>query len=185
MKFLPASILFLPFAVLAADTNALPALAPAYGQLPPTFWEQHQATVIVVGFAIIAVAFLFLRMWLRPKSQIILPPVVLARQTLENLKSQPEDGKTLSEVSQCLRRYFSDTFNLPNQELTTAEFCAVICRSSQIHAELAATISNFLRECDVRKFSPTKSAQPINAAMRAFELVALAEKQREQVPSTQ
>ena len=185
MKFLPASILFLPFAVLAADTNAWPALAPAYGELPPTFWEQHQATVIVGGFAIIAVAFLFLRMWLRPKSQIVLPPVFLARQTLEKLKSQPEDGKTLSEVSQCLRRYFSDTFNLPSQELTTAEFCTVIGTSSQIHAELAAAISNFLRECDVQKFSPAKSAQPINAAKRAFELVALAEKQREQVSATQ
>ena len=185
MKFLPASILFLPFAVLAADTNALPTLAPAYGELPPTFWEQHEAAVIVVGFAVIAVAFLFLRMWLRPKSQIVLPPVVLARQTLEKLKSQPEDGKTLSEVSQCLRRYFSDTFNLPNQELTTAEFCTVIGTSSQIHAELAATISNFLCECDVRKFSPTKSAQPISAAKRALELVALAEKQREQVSATQ
>jgi hypothetical protein len=185
MKKFLFSIFALPVVVVAADTNGLPALIPAYGELPPTFWEQHQAAFIVAGFAIIAIGFLFLRMWLRPKTPVILSPLVLARQTLAGLQGQPEDGKVLSEVSQCLRRYFSDNFNLPNQELTTAEFCAVIGSSPQIRAELAENISSFLRECDVRKFSPAKSAQPINAASRAFELVALAEKQREEIPATQ
>ena len=67
MKFSFANILFLPLAAIAADTNALPALAPAYGELPPTFWEQHQSTIIVGGFAFLAVASLFLRVWLRPE----------------------------------------------------------------------------------------------------------------------
>ena len=62
-----------------ADTNALPALAPAYGELPPTFWEQHESTVIVAGFAFLAVAFLFLRGLLRPETKVILPPEVVAQ----------------------------------------------------------------------------------------------------------
>ncbi len=185
MKFFSASILFLPLAVIAADPNALPALAPAYGELPPTFLELHQTPIIIGFFAFLAVAFLVLRIWLRPKTPVVLPPEIVARQTLAKLQSQPEDGMRLSEVSQCLRRYYSDTFNLPNQELTTAEFCAAIASSPQISAELAETISSFLRECDGRKFSPAKSAPPINAVRRALELVALAEKQREPSPATQ
>ena len=151
MKFFTTSILFLPLATIAADTNALPLLAPAYGELAPTFWEQHQFTIIFAGFAFIALAGLFLCIWLRPKTPVVLPPDVLARQTLARLQLQPESGILLSEVSQCLRRYCSDTFNLPNQELTTAEFCAVIAGSPQIRAGLAERLSGFLRECDVRK----------------------------------
>jgi hypothetical protein len=175
MKNYVASILLLPFAATAADTDALPALTPAYGELPPTFGELHQSTIIVGGFAFLAVAFLFLRIWLRPKTPVILPPEVLARRSLAKLQSQPEDGKALSEASQILRHYVSETFGLPNHELTTAEFCAATETSPQIGAELAGTISSFLRECDVRKFSPVKSTAPLNAAARALELVALTE----------
>jgi hypothetical protein len=178
MKHRIFSILILPLAVIAADTNALPALAPAYGEFPPTFWEQHQAAVIVAGFAVLAVAFLFLRVWLRPETPVILPPEVLPRQTLAQLQSQPEDGKLLSKISQCLRRYVCDTFNLPDQELTTAEFCSVIAGHQPIGTELAKTISSFLRECDLRKFSPANGTSPLNAASRALEIISLAEKTR-------
>jgi len=162
------------------STNNLPALAPAYGELPPTFWEQHQSAIIVAGFAFLAVAFLFLRVWLRPKAPVMLPPEVVARQALVKLQNQPEDGSVLSAASQILRRYVGKAFNLPNEELTTVEFCAAIAGNPQIGTELAGTISSFLRECDVRKFSPAFSAAPLNAASRAIELVVLAEKHREQ-----
>jgi len=159
------------------STNVLPPLAPAYLEMPPTFWEQHQSAIIVAGFAFLAVAFLFLRVWLRPETPVILPPDVLARQTLAKLQSQFEDRRLLSEVSQCLRHYVSEILHLSNHELTTAEFCSVIARNQQIGMELAETISNFLRECDVRKFSPANSATPLNAVNRALKLIALAEQE--------
>ena len=173
--------LLLPDMPLCAQssTNTLPALAPAYGELPPTFWELHQSTIIVAGFAFLAVAFLFLRVWLRPAAPVILPPEVLVRQTLAKLQPQPEDGRLLSEVSQCLRRYVSEAFNLPSHELTTAEFCSAIQTAPQIGAGLAGTIAGFLRECDVRKFSPANSAAPLDAVNRALELITLAEKARD------
>jgi hypothetical protein len=185
VKTIFTTLLLLPLAVLADDTNALPALAPAYGELPPTFWEQHQTPIIIGIFALLAFAFLFVKTILRPESPKKLGPEVVARQALTKLKSQPEDGNILSAVSQTLRRYLGESFNLPNQELTTAEFCATIEASPQIGTVLAGDIASFLRECDVRKFSLQKSAQPICAATRALELVALAEKQREQAPATQ
>jgi hypothetical protein len=163
---------FLPLSVVAADTNALPALAPPYGELPPSFWERHEMAIIVGGFALLAVFFLFLRVWLRPEAPVIVPPEILARQALEKLQAQPEDGKVLSEISQVLRRYLVATFALPGDEMTTAEFCAALAADEKMSAELAQTISNFLRECDARKFSPAKSSAQINAAQHALGIVA-------------
>jgi hypothetical protein len=160
------------------STNVLPPLAPAYPELPPTFWEQHQSTLIIAGFAFLAVAFLFLRVWLRPETPVILPPEVQARQSLAHLRNQSEDGNVLSGVSQILRRYVGETFNLPDPGLTTAEFCSALERHPQLGSELAAVLSSFLRECDVRKFSPANPAMPFNAVSRALELIAAMEKRR-------
>jgi len=175
MKWLPATFLLLSAVAKAADTNALPALAPAYGELPPTFWEQHQSAIIMGSFTFLAVAFLFLRVWLRPETPVMLPPEVSAREALTRLLRQPEDGKLLSEVSQILRRYVVAAFELPPGEMTTAEFCATLAGQAKIGAELAQSISGFLRECDERKFSTAPAATPLNAARRALDLVGLAE----------
>jgi hypothetical protein len=179
-------LMFSFFAVLFAtphvlgqpDTNGLPPLIPAYAELPPTFWEQHQAQIIVTGFAVLAVASLFLKTMLRPKAMVALPPEAVARRALAGLQGRPEDGKQLSEVSQILRRYVIATFQLPAAELTTAEFCAAIGDNEKFGAELAQAVSTFLRECDERKFSMTNSAAPLNAAVRALDLVNLAEQHR-------
>jgi hypothetical protein len=172
-------LVFFSWSVSAQSfTNALPALAPAYGELPPTFWEQHQSAILVAGFALLAFAFFILKVTLRPASPVIPPPEVVARQALAKLQRQPEDGNVLSEISQCLRRYVVTALELPIGELTTAEFSAAIAGSEKIGAELAQTIAGFLRECDARKFSPANSATPLNAATRALELVEQAEKRR-------
>ena len=161
-----------------ARPDDLPPLSPAYPELPPTFWEQHQTMIIVSGFAFLAFAFLLLKTMLRPDGPKILPPESMARQALNKLQNQPEDGHVLSAVSQILRRYTSETFNLPNTELTTSEFCGAISTNPQIGAELAAAIVSFLRECDVRKFSPAGGDSPMNAVQRALKLVNEAETQR-------
>jgi hypothetical protein len=173
---------FLSKGVLCAQTatNEIPPLSPAYPELPPTFWEQHQSIIIVAGFAVLAFAFFFLKVMLRPKAQKIFPPDFVARQALAKLQNEPEDGNILSAVSQILRRYVSETFNLPDNEPTTAEFCAAIQSNQQMGAELTEAISSFLRECDVRKFSPAGGTTSINAAGRALELVEQTGRLREQ-----
>jgi hypothetical protein len=172
--------LFLSQSSLSAQTtSALPRLAPAYPEMPPTFWEQHQSTIIVAGFAVLAFAFFFLKVMLRPESPVILPPEVAARQALAKLQSQPEGGKILSEISQVLRRYIAAAFPFSSGELTTAEFSAALAGNEKIGAELAQTIATFLRECDERKFSPVNPSAPLNAATRALEIISLAEKVRD------
>jgi hypothetical protein len=174
------AILFVPFAAIAADTNALPPLAPAYGELPPTFWEQHETVMIVGGFACLALAFLFVKAMLRPESKVTLPPEVLARQDLAKLQSLPENGTVLSEVSHILRGYLVAAFALSAAEMTTAEFCAALAANEKTGPELAQTISDFLRECDERKFSSSPDAAPLNAVTRALGLVSSAEARRSQ-----
>ncbi len=173
--FLTASTLSLS-AQPAAD--ALPALAPAYGKIPPTFWEQHGTAMLIGGLVLVVLAALLIWRFLQPKPAVVLPPEVLAREALSKLQGRPEDGKTLSEVSQILRHYIGTAFKLPNGELTTAEFCAVIAGNEPVGTELVQTISNFLRECDVRKFSPANTATPINAVAHALELILRAEQRR-------
>ena len=160
-------------------TNEPSALAPPYGVLPPTFWEQHEPAILTGVFALLAFAFFFLRARLRPESKVVLPPEVLARENLTRLLRQPEDGKVLSEVPQILRRYVVAAFGLPAGEMTTAEFCAALAGNGKIGAELARSISDFLRECDERKFSTSPATAPLDAASRALEMVSLAEKARD------
>jgi len=157
------------------STNALAALAPAYGEQPPAFWEQHESTIIVAGIAVLVFACFFLKVMLRPASPKILPPEVVARQSLVGLENQPEDRNTLAAVSYTLRRYVSQAFNLPGSELTTTELCSVIESDQQMGEELARTISSFLRECDVRKFSRAKPTTPLKAAARALVLITRVE----------
>jgi hypothetical protein len=178
MKQVISMLFLLPVAVLAADTNDLPKLAPAYGELPATFWELHQTVIIVAGFAVLAVAVLSLLVMLRPKTLIALSPKAVARQALAKLQGQPENGKMLSETSQILRRYLCAAFELPSAEMTTSEFSAILAVNEKIGVAFAQMISDFLRACDKEKFSPKTISPPLNAANRALELIEIAEKRR-------
>ena len=159
-------------------TNALFPLVPAYGEIRPTIWEQY-GTVIVIA-SLVFVALIGVASWIitRPKAPAFVSPEVLARDALTRLAGQPEDGKVLSDVSQALRRYVVAAFGLPAGESTTAEFSAALAQSEKFGGEPARIVSNFLHECDSRKFSPASPDAPMNAARRALEIVSELEKQR-------
>ena len=163
-----------------AQTNDLLTLVPAYGEIPPTFFEQHQAIVIIGVCAFLMLTAFVVWKNFNPKPAPILPPEKVAREALTKLQAQPEDGKLLSEVSRILRRYVGAVFDFPGGEMTTAEFIFALARNDKINLKLGESISSFLRECDVRKFSPANSAIPVNAADRALKIISQAERRREQ-----
>jgi hypothetical protein len=169
--------------LLAAATNApgpddIPPLRPPHAEMPPTFWEQHGFWVILVGVLLLALVGAAAWFLLRPKPPAGVPPEIQARQALEPLRPQPEDGPLLSRVSQVLRHYVGAAFNLPPGELTTAEFCRALAAHSPIGAELSAALGEFLRQCDQRKFSPPAPAPPLSAVAQALKLIELAEARR-------
>src|SRR5208337_4672486 len=103
-------------------TNALPKLSAPYGELPPTIWEQHGTLIIAAGVGTVMLAVLAVWRITRPRPTLRIPPEVLARDALESLRRQPEDGAALSRISQILRQYFIGSFSLEPGEWTTAEF---------------------------------------------------------------
>jgi hypothetical protein len=176
---------FLSFTVLASSLSAqtstknmLPPLAPAYGELRPTFWEQHGTAVVILGFIAVVSAAVLGWLIFRPTPPVPVPPEVKAREALKKLGNLPEDGMVLSEISQTLRRYIIAAFQFPPGELTTTEFTAAFAGNQKVGGDLAQTISGFLRECDQRKFAPANPNSPLNAADRALEIVSRAEQQR-------
>jgi hypothetical protein len=162
--------------LFAAATNApandeIPPLRPPHAEIPATFWDQYSAWVILAGVLVvglIGVAAWFLS---QPKPPVVVPPEVLARKALEPLRQQPEDGALLSRVSQTLRHYVAAVFGLPPEELTTAEFCRAIAAHEQVGPDLVAALSEFLRQCDQRKFTPPAPAPPLSAVAQALKLI--------------
>jgi hypothetical protein len=159
-------------------TNDAPLLAPPYGRIEPTFWESYGTAVIAAG--IILVLLVALAVWLALRPRRIAPPApgLVARQQLAKLDGRPEDGPCLSAVSQVLRRYFIFAFRLADGELNTSEFCAAISARPDIGAGLATPLTDFLRQCDERKFSPAPGVAPLGAVHRAQDFLAQAEAHR-------
>ena len=179
VSFLFVLLISTPHLFGQSETNVLPKLLPPYGQLPPTFWQQHGPAIIAGSVALVLVAGLGLWWICRQKPPAVVLPEAQVREALVKWMGQPEDGICLSRISQTLRRYVVQAFEFPAGEFTTSEFCRELDRSEKIGPELTQAISGFLHECDERKFSPAGSATPLNAASRALELVLLAEKVRD------
>ena len=183
-RFLPLGfriLLGLPLAAAAQLTNDIPPLRPPHMEIPPTFLEQHGWSASIGAVALLALAGFAVWRRLQPKPESAVPPEVQVRQALESLRLQSETGAVLSRISQALRRYLVAAFGLPPEELTTTEFCRALADSTQVGPELSLALSQFLRECDRLKFAPSTLPTELNAAARALELVARAEKRRAQL----
>ena len=171
-------ILGLALSLPAADLplpDQIPPLRPPHGELPPTFWEQHTWLIVICGVVLLALVCAAAWLLTRRKPPVAVPPEVQARQALEPLRQTPEDGALLSRVSQILHHYLAAAFDLPPEELTTAELCRAIESHARIGPELSAAISQFLRLCDQDKFSPPSPTPPLRAVNQALKLVEQAQ----------
>src|ERR1019366_3782363 len=160
------------------SSDDIPPLRPPHAELAPTFWEHYGVWVVIIGVLLLALVCGLAWLLTRPKPPVVVPPEVQARQALEPLRQQPEDGALLSRVSQILRHYVTAAFDLPPGQLTTAEFCAIIATQSPIGPELSAALTAFLRECDQRKFAQPAPAAPFSATAQALKLIDQAQTRR-------
>ena len=168
------------FVLAATNTNAdsIPPLLPPRAELPPSFWEEHGTSVVLCGIALLGLICIAVWWLSRKRPQAVAPPEVQAREALALLQNRAEDGALLSRVSQILRRYYVQAFELPPNELTTTEFCALIAGAQKIGPQLAASVSEFLRRCDQRKFAPAAEPEPLGGVAQALNLVELGEARR-------
>jgi hypothetical protein len=170
---------------LLAATNApgpdeIPPLSPPRTELPPTYWDQHAWQVLLLGAVTVVLMAGLGWLLLRPRKVVAPSPATVARRALAPLMQREEDGTVLSQVSQVLRAYVIAAFRLPPGEKTTTDFCHAISGNDLLGQELTKRLGDFLRECDLRKFSPGESAPPLaaassKAAARALELIEMAE----------
>ena len=177
-----AALAFLSFAsnpALAAE-EPIPALRPPRAELRLSFWQQHGWWVAVAAIIVLGAIAVWLRWRQRSTPVPVTPPDVLARSALEALRGRPEDIALVAEVSGIFRHYVIAAFNLPPDELTTAELHRALQSHPQASAELVAEIIEFLSRCDEYKFAPAHPASPFGAVTGALELIAKTEAQRKQ-----
>ena len=181
-----AALLLLAAAMsLHAQTNsdADLKLTPPLPELKPTFWEMHHWAVIIGAIIVLLLVAELLWTLLKSKPVVITPPETVAREALGKLAGKPEDGACLSLISQIVRHYFVVAFQLPAAEMTTSEMTDVLATYTSIGTELGSRVSEFLLECDRRKFS-TKAIPAFGAVTRALELVNLGEERRQSIIKT-
>lgn len=185
LRHFPAALFLLAPSLLVAGSpsrpDAIPPLRPPRGEIAPTFWEQHGLWVIILGVLLLGLVCATVWWLRRRRPAVIVPPEAQARQALEPLREQAEDGAVLSRVSQILRRYVGAAFGLPPGEMTTADFCRAIAGHERLGAELSATLGDFLRRCDERKFAPPAPMPALGAAAQALKIIELAEVRRAQL----
>ncbi len=180
--------LLFPGSLLAftnSKPNDIPPLRPPRKEMPPTYWEQHGALIIVSGVVLLGLICAGIWFARRARPQVLVPPEVQARAALESIRGQPETGAVLSAVSQSLRHYVTAAFNLPPEELTTTEFCELITRNESIGPQLATDISEFLRRGDQRKFALSADLQPLEAVPQAFRIIEMGEARRAELRHAQ
>ncbi len=172
---------------LPALAQPIPSLRPPRDEINPTFWEQHGLLIIIAAVVLLVTVATLLFLLLRPRKKLAEPPEVAARRSLTALRGRIADGALLMEVSQIFRHYVVFAFDLPPQELTTVELCATLPSSRKAEPGLVAAIGDFLRVCDVDKFSSHPVPPIADAAARALELLEKTEVRRRQFlpqPST-
>lgn len=167
------------------DTNEIPPLRPPHAEIPPSWWELHGANVLIAVAVAVVVIGLLVWWLLRSRPKATQPPEVIATNTLSRLTKEPENGAILSQVSRAVRQYFGSAFSLPPREMTTREFCEAVHQEAAVGRPLADEVSQFLEECDRRKFARTRETAPMGAATQALGLVESAEKRREEFRQAQ
>ena len=108
--------------------------------------------------------------------------VDVAREALRGLVSVPEDGILAGQAGRVLRVYLTAALpTLPSVELTADEIALALPKSAPWLGEaLLRAVTDFLRECDRRKYGwePVPQAPGAKLVARAADLVERVESAR-------
>jgi len=139
---------------------------------------------IVIGIILLATAYYFYRRYKRKKGEIVpekkiikIPPHVRAFSALDELEREQlwQQGRIKeyhSKLTEIVRAYFEERFNLPALELTTTESLQRLNKVEEAKDIIEIT-HNFLTNADLVKFAKFKPIESVNEEMmeQAREIV--------------
>ncbi|MBA4148054.1 MAG: hypothetical protein H0X66_08040 [Verrucomicrobia bacterium] len=143
----------------------------------PDYWLYLWIALGVL--ALVIIGYLLWRYWLKkalqPKPIPVLPPHVRARRRLKEAMAHIADPKLfVSAVSDAVRLYLEESFDLRAPERTTEEFLYELQTSNRLGENVKGSLNEFLSRCDLVKFAKYEPTQAEledihNAAMRIVE----------------
>ncbi len=151
-------------------------------KIPIPWWE---IALYVLGVLLIAAIIYFLyqrykkKKSLLPveKEELIIPPHVIALSSLEELEKEQLWQRGFikeyhSRITEIIRRYFEQRFNLPALELTTSEAVELLRNHPEAN-EIVELTFNFLSNADLVKFAKFTPMDEVNIEMmkQAFMIV--------------
>ncbi len=164
-------VLVRPAAAPPAGTNDLRPIKPPVEI--PSGWEWLWWTLASLA---VAVALFFLWRWWRRKLATppvvpVIPPHVRARQRLQEALRLLADPRLFCiEVSDALRVYLEERFELRAPERTTEEFLVDLQSATHLNAAQKSSLAEFLDRCDLVKFA---KFEPTELALRELQESAL------------
>jgi hypothetical protein len=126
---------------------------------PPVDYSLLPPWLIFSGAAVALVLCGLVGLWLRRRWQRPKPQPAPRERTLELLDRISREIATLSpyqfsiRVSDILRRYVTDQYQLPVTRQTSVEFLAALTKASPFSEDEKSLLEDFLNRCDLIKFA--------------------------------
>ncbi len=154
-----------------AGTNDIRPIKPPVGVPNPWTWVFWTAGILLT-LALIAVALI---VWLAKQKRraipVPVPPHVRARQKIDAALQLIGDPRTFCiAVSDAVRVYLEERFNLRAPERTTEEFLRDLQKTSVLTAQQKESLASFLEQCDLVKFA---RFEPPESLLRELHEAAL------------
>ncbi len=143
---------------------------------PPVEIRDWRAIGMWTGGTLLGATLVALALWLwwrnRPKPQpVIIPPHVRAREKLEAALLLINDPRAFcTAVSDAVRWYLEERFQLRAPERTTEEFLRDLQTTTHLNSEQKQSLGAFLEHCDLVKFA---RFEPAEATLRELHESAL------------
>lgn len=184
-------------------TNPIPSILPTPASLPagasndirnikppvkiPSGWEWLWWTL--AALAVAGVLYVLWRWWRKKvASRAVVPPIpphIRARQRLQEALRLIADARLFCiAVSDALRIYLEERFQLRAPERTTEEFLQDLQRTAHLDETQKRSLADFLERCDLVKFARLEPAEATLRELHESALRLVDETQYEPVQTT-
>jgi len=162
------------------DLPAGPSLDHVRGPvtIPPYETWQYAVMILMALLIFALLSYLLYKFLARPKNHAPDAPIATYQKEIEALQLvDSNDPRSVTLLSQAVRRYIRSLYPQIPQGLTSSEFCQHIAVKVHIHAESREQLSALFRQLDQLKFAPQPKLEDRLPSLiqEANELVATIE----------